>query len=462
MFVGREKEIKEIKEALGSNHFEAILVYGRRRVGKTETIKQAIKDSSLKVFAYECQKTSLETNVKKLGNVINDFLGIKGVEYASFETALDALFRFSLERGLVVVIDEFSFLLEKDPSLESAIAVLIDQYKERSKMKLVLSGSYVNLMKHMVEGGAHSYGRFSHILPIRPFDYYQSSLFYPDWSEEDKLIAYSAFGGVAYFNSLIDPNKPVLENIKGLILKRDSILEHEIQEMLLSETKKIDFLNDIIALLGRGVDKYSDIVSILSQEKAARPKYLLDKLIDMDLIEVRYPLNEKNNKKQQRYFFKDNLLHFYFRFVFNSNYVFLRENADFFFDKFVKEPLFHEYLPRMFEVVAKQFLVKKNLLGQINPPFYEIGEYVYHDKKQRKNRQFDLVSIDENGFISYECKFTKEPIHNADIKEEIIQTKDLDGISFYRLGFISKNGFAENIEKADHIFFTLKDFYQFS
>ena len=138
----------------------------------------------------------------------------------------------SKTKSFVLVIDEFTFLLEKDFAIESFLASAIDKYKEESLMKLVISGSYVGLIEKMTKYGSHSYVRFNHILFIRPFDYYYSSLFYKNYSNEDKLIAYAVFGGLPYFNSLINPKISIIENIKNLIIQRDSILEYELKQWI--------------------------------------------------------------------------------------------------------------------------------------------------------------------------------------------------------------------------------------
>lgn len=462
MFIGREREIKEIAGALASDRFESILLYGRRRVGKTEIIRESLRRvPDIPSICFECQRSSVESNLQRFSVVVNDFLDLGNAVFSSFESALETLFKRSLSGPMALAIDEFSFLLDKDPSLESVLAVLIDRYKTESKMKLFISGSYVGLMEAMVEGNSHSYGRFNHIFHVRPFDYYDASLFYPNYSNEDKIAMYSVFGGVPYFNSLIDPSKSAEENIKSLVVAKDSILEHEITEMLLAETKKIDLLNDIIALVGKGVDKYSDLVAMLSQDKAARPKYLLDKLVDMDLLEIRYPINAKSNAKMQRYALKDNLLRFYYRFIFDSPYSLLRENPDLFFDRFIKKAFEEQYVPKSFERISREFLVRRNILGEIDPPFFEIGEYVVHDRIGKKNRQFDVVTRDERGYISFECKYSKNPIGEATVKEEFSQTGSLQGISFYRLGFISKSGFSPEFDKSTYACYSLDDFYRF-
>ena len=315
------------------------------------------------------------------------------------------------------------------------------------------------MMTKMIEYGSHSYGRFNHILSIRPFDYYLSSFFYPNYSDEDKIKMFSVFGGVPYFNSFINPNKSADENIINLLVKKDSILEHEIVEMIFAETNKINLLNDLIGIIGSGTTKYRNIVSKLNQYNGSRPDYLLNKLIDMNIIRKVTPINDKNNNKKMYYQFEDNLIHFYYKYIFNNPFSINRTDANFFYQKFIKEDFEKEYIPKKFERISMDYLLKCNFKGILKETIMDIGTYSFDDSKNKINREFDVVTKDSKGYISYECKFTNCPITNKIIEEEIRQTQNLD-IHFYKLGFISKSGFAADVDKEKYNCFNLNDFYK--
>lgn len=459
MFVGRKEEVKEIKEALISQKFESILLYGRRRVGKTEIIKEALKGCKKTVINYECKRASINSNLEKITQLFTETFNMVDISFKSFDDFFEFVFKHSLAYEFVLVIDEFSFLLESDFSIESSLAVAIDRYKNNSKMKLIISGSYINIMTKMIDYGSHSYGRFNHLFLIRPFDYYTSSYFYKNYSNEDKIKMYSVFGGLPYFNSLINSELSADENIVNLIIKKDSILEHEITEMVLSETNKISLLNDLINIIGSGTTKYSDIVSKLNQYSGSRPDYLLNKLIDMNIISKVTPINDKNNSKKMFYRFDDNLIHFYYKYIFNNPYSINRTDATFFYDKFVKEDFERQYIPKKFENISQEYLLRCNFEGKLENIIMEIGTYLYDDSKLKINREFDVVTKDKLGYISYECKYTNKPISMKIIEEEIKQTQDLN-IKFYKLGFISKTGFINDVDKDKYVCFELKDFYK--
>ena len=457
MFIGREKELKELKEAIRSDSFESILVYGRRRVGKSELVKEALKGIDIPVIRYECKKTILSANLLLFTEKIKEFFKEEYLTFKSFDEIFNYIFRRANNQPIVLFIDEFSFLLEEDKSIESLIANIIDEYKDRSKIKLILSGSYIGLMNEMLEYTSHSYGRFNHIFLIRSFDYFDSSKFYPNYTPEEKFITYSVFGGIPFFNSLLDTKKTPLENIYSLILYRDGILEHEIKEIILGEFKRSSNLNNLIYLIGTGVKKFKDLES---RSNDVKPDYYLKRLIDLDIIKKEYPINEPTNKKKIFYGFKDNLIDFYYTFIFGNNFEESRINPDFYFKSFVKEKFETRYLPRKFEEVSIEFLIRKNLAFAINPPFMNIGTYSFDDAKNKVNREFDIVTKDSKGYISYECKYKNGKISVGTIGEEEKQTQNLE-LEFYKLGFISKNGFAESIDRDKYNLFELNDFYNF-
>ena len=460
MFIGRENEVKEIKESLESEGYQGIFIYGRRRIGKTELISQGLSNTKHRVLSFEFRKTTLQGNLNFFLPYVKEFFGDNYISFNTFDSLFDFLFAKSVDEEYILVLDEFSFLLNEDFAIESSLAAAIDKYKSRSKIHLIISGSYVGLMEKMISKGSHSYGRFNHIILLRPFDYYSSSLFYPNYSSEDKIMLYSVFGGIPYFNSLIDTNKSALENIYNLVVKADSICEHEISEIVMAETSKVPALNDLLLMIISGKQKYTDIFSAFESQGKGRPDYLLDKLIDMDFVIKKQPINEKDNKKKIRYSINDNLIDFYYRYVFISKNREIRKNPEFYFNNFIKNDFFEQYLPHKFEEISKEFLIRMNIEEKISPAFFNIGEYFYDNQKESINRQFDIVTEDKKGFISYECKYKDTPINNSDINEEICQTSNLPNIKFYKLGFISKSGFASDVDISNYITFKLDDFYK--
>lgn len=459
MFIGREVELKQIEESLRRHEYQGVFVYGRRRVGKTELITKGIANVTYRVLQFEFRKTTLLGNLRLFVPFVREFFADPYVDFSSFDALFDYLLMKSESEEYVLVLDEFSFLLAEDFTVESSLASAIDGHKRNSKLHLFISGSYIGLMEKMIDQPSHSYGRFQRIICLRPFDYYDSAKFYPEYSPEDKIMLYSVFGGVAYFNAMIDGGKSALENIFDLVIRADSICEHEIEGTIMAETTKAPQLNELLLTIVRGNRKYTDIASDFAAQGKTKPDYFLEKLIDLDFIAKVAPINDEGNRRRIHYRIKDNLVDFYFRYLFTSRTKELRNEPEFYFKHFIEKDFVEQYLPHKFEEISKQFLMRMNFSGRIEPVFFKIGEYFIDSPRLGINRQFDVVTEDEQGYVAYECKYRDAPVCNQDIHEEEFQTKNLPDITFRKLGFIAKNGFDPEVDLNKIIAFSLNDFY---
>ena len=459
MFIGRKEELLELHQLLNNKLFESVLIYGRRRIGKTELIRESVKNYSGKVIYFEAKKSIFQDNLKEMQTIVQSVFQIN-YEFRSFYDLCAYLFNLSEASPVVLIIDELPYLINSNPSVISDLRNLIDTFRGRSSAKFIVSGSYIDIMKRLIESDSEVYGRFSHIIPLQPFDYYDASAFYPDYSPEDKLLMYACFGGVAFFNSLADPDLTAKENILNLLIKKNSILQLEIENTIANETNKIPQMNSIIGLIGEGYTKYSQLTSILRTRagKEINVDYPLRRLLEMEIIRKETPINDPSNKKRTFYRFNDHLIEFYYRFIFPNASRNSVLSPDSFYKMFVEKEMTEHYLPYIFEEAAKEFLIRINRKGMIQPPFYNIGTYSYNDALQKRNIQFDAVTEDENGYISYECKYKNQPIGDTVIHQEEVQRNYAD-MNIYKLGFISKNGFLGNPDPEKYNLYTLSDFY---
>jgi hypothetical protein len=184
---------------------------------------------------------------------------------------------------------------------------------------------------------------------------------------------------------------------------------------------------------------------------------VLEKLMRMEVVEKQAPINNADNRRKSGYFIVDNLSLFYYRYIFR----FLSQrnvlDEDVFYDRYINEDFETQYVPRIFENICKQYLIRQNRAGKIEPPFDKIGKYYYDDPKTRSNGEFDTVTEDPLGYIFYESKFRREPLSLAIIHEEIKQVQ-ATGLNCYKYGFFSRSGF--QCEPTDHmIFIHLDDLY---
>lgn len=458
MFYGREAERKKLNTMFHSDGQKISLIYGRRRIGKSELIKQVLKGTDLKSIYYECKQTTEQNNVDSLSELIGEAFNFPKPAFENIENLLRFLFKSSEQKPLILVLDEYSYLRENVKGLDSILQSVIDSYKDTSKIKLIICGSYVDTMKALLAKQNPLYGRIDLTINLKPMDYYDSALFYSDFSDEDKVRLFSVFGGIPYYNRLIDAQKSVRENIIDLIASPGARLENEVSMYLNSEISKITNANEVFEALAKGFSRYKDLLNQSNVSSGPALVDILDKLIRMDVVAKEAPINDENNRKKSGYFISDNLSLFYYKYIFRNISRMNLMDSDIFYDKYIVADFETKYVPKIFENICRQYLIRKNRKGLMDEIFEKIGKYYYDDPIEKKNGEFDIVTLDDNGYIFYESKFRKDPITESMIQNEIRQVQQT-GLKCYKYGFFSKTGFLCE-QKEDRILIDLNELYQ--
>ncbi|MDO5330652.1 MAG: ATP-binding protein [Bacillota bacterium] len=451
-FISRTVELEKLERVISSEEMAVALVYGRRRVGKSELVTQALLKSRAKSINYECKQVAEKSNVASLSEIVSEVLGLPKLGFADMESLLRFIFEASLKEKIVLVLDEYPYLRESIQGMDSILQSLIDKYRKTAKLTLIILGSYVDTMRSILEYENPLYGRVDLTIDLKPMDYYESSLFYPNYSPEDKVRIYSVFGGIPYYNRFIDDSKSVEENIISLIASDGAILENEVPLYLNAQLSKIANANEVFLALAKGFNKYSDILSQSHVSSGPTLADVLEKLIGMEVVSKSAPINDENNRRKVSYRISDNLSSFYYRYSFPYSSQMKIMDPKVFYRKYIESDFEESYVPHMFEAICRQYLIRKNKSGEIDPVIEKIGKYYYDDPKQRKNGEFDIVSLDANGYIFYEVKFSKNPLTDEVVKKEIKQVEET-GLGCYKYVFFTRSGFSctprENVEFID-------------
>ena len=457
MFYGREQQKKSLLNMIDKEEQMISLIYGRRRIGKSELIKQTLKETNVQSIYYGCKQTTEQNNVDSLATILADIFHFPKPVFSDIEEILDFLFKKSEEMPLILVFDEYPYLRENVKGLDSIIQSMIDKYKDTSHLKFIICGSYVDTMKELLAKQNPLYGRVDLTIELKPMDYYETALFYEGFSNEDKVRLYSVFGGIPYYNRLVDAKKSVRENIIELIASPGARLENEVSMYLNSEISKITNANEVFEALSKGFSRYKDILDQSNVSSGPTLVDVLDKLIKMDVVKKEAPINDEDNKKKAGYFISDNLSLFFYKYIFRNMSRMQIMDSEIFYDKYIEEDFETKHVPKIFEDICKQYLIRKNKSGNIEEVFEKIGKYYYDDPVNKRNGEFDIVTLDDKGYVFYEAIFRKEPITESMIKEEIFQVKQ-SGLACYKYGFISKSGFKCEKEE-DRVLITLDELY---
>ena len=455
-FIGRQDELGILKKAYESNDYEGIVVYGRRRIGKSELIKESYKDTDLISLYYECVDASEKTNAKFLSEKISEVFNMPTPNFVSIRECLKFIFTQSLDKPVVLVLDEYPYLRKNNYSLDSIIQTIVDEYKNKCHLKFILCGSCVAVMKEILSSKNPLYGRFSIKINVRQMNYYDSAKFYPLMTNEDKVAIYSVFGGVPYYNQFIDDKLSVEENIINLVASPNSRLLTEAKDFVALEINKMANANETFTAIAAGNKKFSDILNKSHVTSSPTLVDVLKKLEDMDAISRVSPINDESQKKAI-YEICDRLTLFYYKYIFRRLSFFGTMNSKDFFNEFIKEDFYEHFVPKEFERISAQYLIKQNIERKINPPLYKVGKYYYDDPINKTNGEFDVVTMNKNGYDFYEVKFTKELVDDSVVNEEKYQLSKKN-IEYNKLGFISKSGFSIN-DPENYILITIDDIY---
>lgn len=439
-FVGRKEQLKKLDKVIHADEMTFSLIYGRRRVGKSELVKQALSKHNGKNLYYECKQVAQESNVNGLSEIVSEVMHLPKLGFSDMESLLNYIFELSTQEKIVLVLDEYPYLRESVKGMDSILQALIDKYRNSAKLTFIILGSYVEVMHSLIEHSNPLYGRADLTIDLKQMDYYESSFFYPNYSAEDKVRIYSVFGGIPYYNRLVDDSKSVKENIIELIASSGARLENEVSMYLNAELSKIVNANEVFEALSRGFSRYSDILSQSHVSSGPTLVDVLDKLIRMEVVTKTAPINDSNNRKKVGYYISDNLSLFYYRYIFKYSSQMNIMDSEVFYNKYIEKDFEEYYVPHLFENICKQYLIRKNKDGKIDPVIENIGKYYYDNPVDRTNGEFDIVTQDELGYIFYEVKFRKKPVTDEMINKEIEQVK-ATGLNCYKYVFFSRSGF---------------------
>ena len=259
MFVGRKKELFELSEQFKSEKKTAVLVYGKRRVGKSTLIKEAAKNFDGTVISHLCVKSSYEGNLRLLCRSVSMSLGFPDITFPTIFDLFDFLKKQSVK--ILLILDEYQYFKEsrKDMEVDSFMQTIIDDLPEN--IKLVFCGSYITIMKELLHEQNPLFGRFTSVMRIEEFDYFEASQFYPQLPVREKIRFYSVFGGSPYVLSNLDYNKTLEENISNLLIEQNSLLRTYIESIMLREIQK-NYDVRILEIIGNGKKKYIQLFNV--------------------------------------------------------------------------------------------------------------------------------------------------------------------------------------------------------
>ena len=422
-FLGREKEILDLeKEYARDGGF--VVIYGRRRIGKTTLIKQFIKSKT--AFYFLATKEVESQSMKRFAGVIARTTGNSVMQKAAFSDWLDlfqAVADYKPNEKKVLVIDEFPYLVKVNDSFPSILQNAWDEILKDSNVMLILCGSLISMMKkHALSYESPLYGRRTAQMRIAPLPFttvYENQKL----SFEEAAEQYSITGGVPKYMEFFSDVQPLYEQIKENVLSKNGFLYEEPNFLLTDEVQVLTNYFSIIKVIADGNHKLGTIAGILGLETSALTPYLKT-LSELGFTEKQVPVTEKNAEKTRKglYFISDNFLRFWFRYVYPYKGELELDNMQISLDELDKD-FKEKFVAFAYEDICKEIFARLCSDKAIDFTPSKIGSYWLNDKSG--NTQIDVMAVDtvNKRLFAGECKYHNQPI-DADVYFELVKKVD--------------------------------------
>ncbi len=408
VFIGREKELADLDELYSQDKFHLFVLYGRRRVGKTTLLNEFCKDKD--TIFYSAEQSNNKLNLEKFSSLVFNFYGENNLEpFSSWTNALSYIDERQKNKKLILVIDEFPYLVKKNKALLSEFQHLIDHQLASGKLFMIFCGSYMGFMEKEVLGSKSPlFGRRTAQLHMKPFNYQTSSKFLNGFSNEEKLELYGAFGGTPLYLQQINAKESFEENIKRSYLKVTSYLYEETLLLLRQEVQEPGVYSAIIEAIASGYTKANEISTKIGEDSAKCLKYIKI-LCELGILHKETPFGEKESSRKTIYNISDFMFRFWYRYVFANRTLIETGAQQAVWAKRI-EPDYNNYMGLVFEKVCVDYLSVKNAKEELPILFTSIGRWWGTNSVTHGQEEIDLVANDGKNYIFGECKWRNEKL----------------------------------------------------
>lgn len=445
-FVDRQDELKFLENAYDSGRAELIIVYGRRRVGKTELVKKSIeKREHIYFFAEE---TLEEENLRNFRALVAKYL--KNELVGKADVGWEELFRMLRDENVVIVIDEFPNLIKESKGIVSKFQKIWDQILYDSKVKLVLLGSSISVMESQVLGyRSPLYGRRTGQIHLRPLRFAHVREFFPNYSTEEVVRIFGLTDGIPAYIKEVQYRFKMGERLEEVFLPNKPLFE-EADYLLRYEIRDPVRYAQILKAIAMGYTRFGEIVNFTGFPNSTVSQYLSN-LQTLHIVEEEYPVGEPR-KRNARYRLADNYFTFYFRFIYPNKSLLLegKKIPDF-------ERKYNQYLGHVFERIAREFIMETSARNKM--PFFveEVGRW------WSRGEEIDLVAINRERKKALLMVVKWSNLDERDVNKIMGELMHKTGPKSIRGYQIYYGIFAKNIEnkgkvREKYIAYDLRDF----
>lgn len=446
-FVDREQELETLQNEYERDGSALVVLYGRRRVGKTTLISEFIKNKKALFFlASEESETQNRNAFKDKTAEFIDSALLRSADIKSWDVLFQSIMETPFDSKPVIVLDEFQYLGKANPAFLSIFQRIWEEILKDKSVMVILCGSLISMMEaQTLAYGSPLYGRRTAQIRLKqiPFAYYHE--FFPGKSRRELIEMYAVTGGVPKYIELFPESKDIYGAIEKCVLNRSGYLYDEPLFLLRQEVTEVGSYFSIIKAIAAGNRKLSAISAVLEIKATSLTKYLKT-LIDLDILEREVPVTEESPEKSKRglYKIKDNYLRFWFSFVY-PNRSFIESGHSSIVMNQIRKSLVKNHIAFVYEDVCKERMWELNGNGAWPFHFSKLGRF--WDSKD----EIDIVALDPEGknLILGECKYWTERVGVGVLRDLEAKAKSIPWEQAHRTVWyvlFSAAGFSEELK----------------
>ena len=448
MFAGRDRELEELEKLFRTRAYQMVIIYGRRRIGKSTLISQFARDKRSVFFT--ATETDSRRNLETFSRAVMKLRGVLGeASFSGWEQAFDEIAALAV-KPLILIIDEYPYLAQAEPGISSILQKYCDTVFRDIPIMIILCGSSMSFMENQVLGyQSPIYGRRTAQMKIEPFNYRDSAAFVSRYSVTDKALVYGITGGIPKYLELFDDALPLKHNIVNLFLSPAGFLYEEPSNLLKQELREPIKYNLIIEAVAKGSSRLNEIATKTGLETSAVSNYIAA-LISLGIMRKETALTEEKNKRKTLYNLADTMFVFWYRYVCGNEFVIQTWDAESLYVHEI-EPDLSRFMGRVFETMCCEYLSLVNRQKGNDLPFkiLQTGRWWGTNPETRSEEEIDIIGINEkiSSIVFCECKYRNEP---ADLQVLNALLQKAERWNYKRKYYIlfSKSGFTKGLQSA--------------
>jgi len=444
-FIGRERELQLLQSEWESDKAKMLILYGRRRVGKTRLLTHWIEKGSPRALYWVAEPTSsldqLRSFSRALFGIDTASIAPDDFAYASWKQAFEQVARVSRDGRLVLVLDEFTYLLSLEHGIASILQNSWDHQLKQANVFLVISGSHIGMMERgILSYQAPLYGRATSKLLLAPLPFKATGVFFPKYRPDERVVVYAMFGGIPAYWEQLDPTLSLDRNIKEKVLEGSNLIQDEPRLLLQDFVSEIHNYASILGAIARGYRTPRGIASATGLNDRYISMYLRN-LVETGFVERRLPVTENGPSRSGRHFITDPFLRFYFRFLARRQAQFAMGVQDQALEE-IKRHLVDFIGTHTWEELCREWLLRATGHKELPVMPDQVGSI------WNREAQIDVVGINsvQKTLILGECKWDRRPVGLGVLTDLIGKTDKVvpkDGKwTIYYIGF-ARSGWTE-------------------